>query len=132
VGGRLTATRIRTVGSRQSIEVQGGRAEVRGKVISAAGGIVTVALGQASFSCRVPGGLDLSLFVGRTVELECSLVGDTWTVDEIETEDRLPEVEVTFLADDDDDDDGDHSGPGRGGDDDDNDSRGRGSGGDDD
>jgi hypothetical protein len=132
VGGRLTATRIRTLGGRQSIEVNGGRAEVRGKVSSVAGGSVTVGLGQSSFSCRVPGGLDLALFLGRTVELECSLVAGTWTVDEIETEDGVPAIEVDFRGDDDNDDDEDHSGPGRGDDDDDGDHSGRGSGGDDD
>jgi hypothetical protein len=131
VAGRLTATRIRALG-RQSIEVNGdkGEAEVRGKVISAAGGFVTVSLGQGTFSCRVPGGLDLSLFLGRTVELECSLVAGTFTVDEIETEDGLPAIEVDFRADDDDAADEDHSGPGRGGDE--GDHRGRGHGGDDD
>lgn len=129
VGGRLTATRIRTVGSRQSIEVEGARAEVRGNVTSVAGGFVTVGLGQSSFSCRVPGGLDLSLFLGRTVELECSLSAGVFTLDEIETEAGLPAIEVDFRADDDDDEDHsgrgrggeadeDHSGPGRGGDDD--------------
>jgi len=122
VGGRLTATRIRTVGStKQSIEVEGGRAEVRGQVTSVAGGFVTVGLGQSSFSCRIPGGLDLSLFLGRTVELECVLVDGVFTVQEIETEDGLPEIEVEFQANDDNGDvdhgDEDHSGPGRGGDD---------------
>jgi hypothetical protein len=132
VAGRLTATRIRTLGGRQSIEVEGGRAEVRGKVTSVAGGFVTVGLGQSSFSCRIPSGLDLSLFLGRTVELECSLVAGVFTVDEIETEDGLPAIEVDFRADDDDDEDEDHSGPGRGDDDDDDDHSGRGRGGDDD
>jgi hypothetical protein len=121
VAGRLTATRIQALG-RQSIDVNAetGRAEVRGTVISVAGGSVTVSLGQGSFSCRIPGGLDLSLFLGRRVELECSLVAGMFTVDEIETENGLPDIEVDFVDDDDDRDDDDNSGPGRGGDDNDN------------
>ena len=69
---------------------------MRGTVTSVAGGFVTVGSGEGSFSCRVPAGLDLSLFLGRRVELECSLVAGTFMVNEIETEDGLPDIEVDF------------------------------------
>jgi len=77
-----------------------GRAEVKGTLTSIAGGSLTVDSGGSLFSCAIPAGSDLSLFLGRTVEIECALVGGVWTATKVESKDEGAEIEVKVEHDD--------------------------------
>jgi hypothetical protein len=93
--GRLTATRVRSLGQRLSLEVNGqaGRAEARGVVIAVTASSITVQSGSFALTCGIPAGMDLSRFAGRTVEMHCRLAEGAWVVTRIEAADEVEEEE---------------------------------------